>query len=192
MESKNRFVSGFVNDSNLDDLIIHQPIKSDGKNEQEAMDFIRKKEKEWLYIFNQLGKQTARYEGETNYVNPPEAELLLRLNNATIVHNHPLDESFSVPDIVAITRYNAKKLVVVSPKYTYIVERNGNYWGFNLENNQEDKALFEECMSQTEQMLHKELVMGYINTSKKNEELNHYSWKSFFEFKNIFYERKDY
>ena len=50
MDSEDMFKSSFVNDSNLDNLIIHQPIKSDDKNEQEAMDFIRKKDKEWVYI----------------------------------------------------------------------------------------------------------------------------------------------
>ena len=190
MDNEDMFKSSFVNDSNLDNLIIHQPIKSDDKNEQEAMDFIRKKDKKWVYIFDKSGKQTARYEGEEGYVNPPEAQLLSKLNNATVVHNYPLDESFSLQDIKAITRYNAKKLIVVSPKYTYIVERNDNYWGFDLDS-QEDKALFEECKTQAEQMLWRMQSQGIINTTQKNEDFNHYVWQFFFEYKNICYERKD-
>ena len=183
------FKSNFIDDENANKLNIHQPIKSDGKSEQEAMDFIRKKDKEWVYIFDKSGKQTARYEGEEGYVNPPEAQLLSKLNNATVVHNHPLDESFSLQDIKAITRYNAKKLIVVSPKYTYIVERNGNYWGFDLDS-QTDIAFFEECASQAEQFLFKEMQMGYINYTQKSEDETHYSWKFFFEIKNIKYERQ--
>ena len=184
------FKSGFIDDENANKLNIHQSVKSDDKNEQEAMDFIRKKDKEWVYIFDKSGKQTARYEGEEGYVNPPEAQLLSKLNNATVVHNHPLDESFSLQDIKAITRYNAKKLIVVSPKYTYIVERNGNYWGFDLDS-QTDIAFFEEITTMSEQYLHEKMQEREISYTDKINSLNHDVWKWFFKEKGVFYERKE-
>ena len=54
------------------------------------------------------------------------------MRDKVILHNHPKDLSFSIQDIHAITYYNAKKIIVVTPKYTYIVERNGKDWNIDL------------------------------------------------------------
>ena len=181
-----------LNNKNIDNLKIHKLLESDGKNEQEAMDFIRKKDNEWIYLFDKTGKQTARYEGNENYVNPPEVQLLLRLNNATVVHNHPSSESFSLEDIEAIVRYNAKKIIVVSLEYTYIAERSDNFWRFDLQHNEQDIIFLEECKVQAERTLARMRNQGFIDTTQKNEDFNHYVWKYFFEDKNISYERVRY
>jgi len=189
INSKNAFVSGFIDDQNAQYLQIHPRLKPDNKTPEDVMQFIKNKDKGHLYIFNDKGEQVARYKGEENYTNPPE-EQLFRLKNATVIHNHPNSWSFSLPDILAATRYNAKKMIVVSPKYTYIVERNGDKWGVDLHKNEDDKALLEEIRSLSEQATHKDITQGLIYASEKEQEISHKTWTWFFKEKNINYERR--
>lgn len=177
------FGGDFFDNSNLDDLEIHSLVKPNSKTLKEVIPLLKKETKEWIYIFDiDEKKQIARFKGAENYVNPPE-EQLLRMRDKVILHNHPQDLSFSLADIQAITQYNAKKIIVITPKYTYIAERNGKDWSVDL-NSKEDKDLLDEVIAITENMLIKDLQMGIIDYTQKIEDKTHHIWKDFFKLKN--------
>ena len=54
---------------------------------------------EHLYFYKN-GKQIARFEGESDYVNPSEQQLI-RMKDCEVLHNHLEGSSFSVQDIAA-------------------------------------------------------------------------------------------
>lgn len=176
------FKAGFIDENAGEILKIHPLLKDDGLNESQAIEAIRNKQKESLYFFKN-GKQIARFEGEDNYVNPLEAQLI-RMKDCTVIHNHPTSQSFSVEDIQAITRYDAKELIVSSPEYTYKVVRPESGWEDFL-----NDPIFEEIKTQNEDNINKAIQRGELFYSDRFLLENHLLWASYFKLKNIQYER---
>lgn len=178
------FKAGFVDENAGDILKIHPLLKDDGLNQEQAIAAIKNKQKESLYFFKN-GKQIARFEGESNYVNPTEAQLI-RMKDCTVIHNHPTSQSFSVEDIQAITRYDAKELIVSSPYYAYKVVRPESGWEKRLFTNN----TLEESFSLAEDFLNKSVQRGEISYTQKLEDEMHEVWQLFFKLNNTYYERK--
>jgi hypothetical protein len=99
---------------------------------------------EWLYVFDPLGRQVARFRGTADFVDLSE-ELKARaaglygesvLRNHLIVHNHPVtlgrDAVSSFPpspsDLFMAVERDIRELRVVSGGWRYVVQRPGDDW----------------------------------------------------------------
>jgi hypothetical protein len=112
-------------------LKIHPKLSNDGLSQAEVKKKLLTEDKiEHLYFFKN-GKQIARFEGESNYVNPAENQLI-KMKDCEVLHNHLEGTSFSVEDVVAIISYDAQSLEVVSDGYVYSVFRPKKGWGFEF------------------------------------------------------------
>lgn len=100
----------FIDDENINILKIHPQLSNDNLSETEVLQKLQNTPKEHLYFFKN-GQQLARFEGESNYINPPEAQLI-RMKDCVVLHNHPNNQSFSMEDMNAIIKFNAQKLIV--------------------------------------------------------------------------------
>lgn len=81
------FSAGFIDENAGEVLNTHPLLKDEGLDEQQAIEALTNKQKESLYFFKN-GKQIARFEGESNYINPTERQLI-RMKDCTVIHNHP-------------------------------------------------------------------------------------------------------
>ncbi|MCU0353064.1 MAG: hypothetical protein MUD08_04880 [Cytophagales bacterium] len=186
--SPNRFFAeGFI-DEEASQMAVHRPLRSDGKTFEQAAASIRNSRVEHLYFFRD-DKQIARFRGTSNYVNPPE-EALLRMKDCVVLHNHPQGTSFSQADVKAVVRYDAAKLIVVSPKYVYTLVRPKNGWGIKFEDTTTQDVL-EEAIASAQDILRKEEAKGMIFSSEKFLKENDYVWQVFFSHFHIPYLYED-
>jgi hypothetical protein len=99
---------------------------------------------EWLYVFDPLGRQVARFRGTSDEVDLSD-ELKQRsqglygqpvLRDHLIVHNHPpmsdaagmLSYPPSPSDLLMIVERDLRELIVVSHEDRYRIRRPGDYW----------------------------------------------------------------
>jgi hypothetical protein len=167
-------------------LNTHPPLPRDEANTiKKAISKIQFEKVEHLYIFKN-GKQLRRFIGETNRV-VPETKYLLELKDATVIHNHPQGTSFSLEDFQAILKFNAQKLILVTPNYCFIVERPASNWPISFDNSFFE--LFNSCTLLAEDLLFKEISKNEISNFDADVEKMHYIWSSFFTFLGIKYEK---
>jgi len=128
-----------------------------------------------------LVKQNVAYlwfEGYKNYVFP-QPEQLIKMQDAIVLHNHIAGTSFSYEDIDAITKYNAKELMVICKSRTYSVKRSSQNWPFSFNNDgdiEQYRAAFREANNYIDSLVEE----GKMEESERNDFINHITWKLFF------------
>jgi hypothetical protein len=95
---------------------------------------IRNQPIEWGYVFDPSGKQVVRRRGTKRVVAFDQTELPL-LGDATLVHNHPVDDdtpeeshTFSSLDLVFAVRYNLLESHVVAGSWRFVIRRPAAGW----------------------------------------------------------------
>ncbi|MCU0353495.1 MAG: hypothetical protein MUD08_07130 [Cytophagales bacterium] len=166
---------GFIDEANPGKLVVHRPLKSDGKSLAEAIESVRSDTIENLYVFKN-GRQIMRFRGEENYVNPTESSLM-RLKDAEIVHNHPFGSSFSLSDIKAIVRYDASRMILATAVFTYTVTRPMSGWKLEIEL---IERLYKRLEPSADHLLDQMIRAGVKTPDEKHLLYNHYIWQEIF------------
>jgi hypothetical protein len=95
---------------------------------------IRNQPGEWAYVFDSIGVQVVRRRGTKRGVTFSSDELPL-MNDACLVHNHPLDAevrpenlTFSRLDLLFSVRYNLAEARVVAGSWRFVIQRPATGW----------------------------------------------------------------
>ncbi|EOZ98898.1 hypothetical protein A33Q_0881 [Indibacter alkaliphilus LW1] len=114
---------------------------------------------------------------------------LFQLADSVVVHNHPMNTSFSFEDIQMAVFHNISKLVVTTPDFIFEVQRPGLTWGFSFEDDQ-ILNLFNVCQSHARTELEKLKAQNQITYTELELKFFHYIWVLFFNSFDINYVQK--
>jgi len=175
---------GFLRTQNMKKLGCHESLKQEIKKYLERL---RYADKESLIILRPNGR-TRVFEGDSKHVSVPN-QSLFELKDATVLHNHTQGASFSIEDIFALIKYDAKECYLITPKYLYTLKRPKNGWKIDI-----NSVSFEDQINSIRELaedeLNKMVAKNDISLHEKEVEIFHYIWVFVFKANNIQYARE--
>lgn len=101
------------------------------------------------------------------------------MNDALVLHNHINGTSFSYEDVDAITKYNAKELMVICKTRTYSIKRPRKGWSFSFEKDN-DYQQYQNAFNEANEYIDLLVEERQMEESERNDFINHITWKLFF------------
>ncbi len=130
-------------------------LKLDGKNLNEAEQYIKNKKEEFAYIYDKNGKQLYIFEGDASTVPISDKkikEITTKHKNLVFTHNHPTPDFFpyfSIGDIVAASNYNMAEIrVVYKDGVGFSALRKNNIWTDQKDNEKYLNDLFADLFDE--------------------------------------------